>query len=246
MMKSLARGVRNVPVGRQYLRHSPLEAASGVGSRYPNGGRSINSSSLAGYNLNWKRQKDEDDEVNRIHNQPLIMSTVMGSYNSSNPQRRFYSVTTKSESATLALGLGAFAATAKAAQYAARAYQEYQASIPEEPEEKETDSSKASEENASSSSEQKQSNSGTGGKRENIFSQFFDVGSKYYEGGFEEKMTRREAALILGVRESSTEKRIKEAHRKLLILNHPDTGGSTYISGKVNEAKDLLLKAKGR
>ncbi|EED92609.1 dnaj-like protein, partial [Thalassiosira pseudonana CCMP1335] len=64
---------------------------------------------------------------------------------------------------------------------------------------------------------------------------------RYYEGGFEEQMTRKEAALILGVRESSTPKRIKEAHRKLLILNHPDTGGSTYIAGKINEAKELLL-----
>ena len=63
-------------------------------------------------------------------------------------------------------------------------------------------------------------------------------------GGFEDKMTRKEAALILGVRESSTPKRIKEAHRKLLILNHPDTGGSTFIAGKVNEAKELLLKGK--
>jgi DnaJ homolog subfamily C member 19 len=70
------------------------------------------------------------------------------------------------------------------------------------------------------------------------------VGSKYYEGGFEEKMTRKEAALILGVRESSASKRIKEAHRKLLILNHPDTGGSTFLSGKLNEAKELLLKGK--
>jgi DnaJ family protein C protein 19 len=64
------------------------------------------------------------------------------------------------------------------------------------------------------------------------------------KGGFEEQMTRKEAALILGVRESSTPKRIKEAHRKLLILNHPDTGGSTYIAGKINEAKELLLKGK--
>jgi curved DNA-binding protein CbpA len=70
------------------------------------------------------------------------------------------------------------------------------------------------------------------------------VGSKYYEGGFEDKMSRKEAALILGVRESSSTKRIKEAHRKLLILNHPDTGGSTFLSGKINEAKELLLKGK--
>jgi len=86
----------------------------------------------------------------------------------------------------------------------------------------------------------------TDGPRENIFEKYFNlgVGSKYYDGGFEEKMTRREAALILGVRESSTHKRIKEAHRKLLILNHPDTGGSTYLSGKLNEANDLLLKGR--
>ena len=64
------------------------------------------------------------------------------------------------------------------------------------------------------------------------------------KGGFEEKMTRKEAALILGVRESSSAKRIKEAHRKLLILNHPDTGGSTFVAGKINEAKELLLTGK--
>jgi hypothetical protein len=80
--------------------------------------------------------------------------------------------------------------------------------------------------------------------RENIFRQWFDVGTKYYDGGFEDQMTKREAALILGVRESSSASRIKEAHRKLLILNHPDTGGSTYIAGKINEAKELLLKGK--
>ena len=84
------------------------------------------------------------------------------------------------------------------------------------------------------------------GARENIFAKWFDVGGKYYEGGFEDSMTRREAALVLGVRESSSAQRIKDAHRKLLILNHPDTGGSTYLAGKINEAKELLLKGKGK
>mmetsp|Transcript_9500 Transcript_9500/g.11990 ORF Transcript_9500/g.11990 Transcript_9500/m.11990 type:complete len:139 (+) Transcript_9500:85-501(+) len=111
----------------------------------------------------------------------------------------------------------------------------------------------AQDESTTDNSQSSQSSSTAGGKakggeakRENFFAKFFNlsVGAKYYEGGFEEQMTRKEAALILGVRESSTAKRIKEAHRKLLILNHPDTGGSTYMAGKINEAKELLLKGK--
>ena len=58
-------------------------------------------------------------------------------------------------------------------------------------------------------------------------------------------MTRREAAMILGVRESAVEDRVKEAHRKVMMANHPDRGGSQYITAKVNEAKDLLL-GRGR
>ena len=60
----------------------------------------------------------------------------------------------------------------------------------------------------------------------------------------EDKMTKREAALILGVRESASLERIKDAHRRILINNHPDRGGSPYIAAKVNEAKDFLLKGK--
>ena len=44
----------------------------------------------------------------------------------------------------------------------------------------------------------------------------------FYDGPFEDVMTRREAALILGVRESASAERIRNAHRKLLILN-PNT-----------------------
>ena len=66
----------------------------------------------------------------------------------------------------------------------------------------------------------------------------------FYQGGFEDKMTKREAALILGVREHADVSRIKEAHRKILVLNHPDRGGSPLISAKINEAKELLLKGR--
>lgn len=158
-------------------------------------------------------------------------------------QSRQYTLTTKTERGmpTLALGLGAVALTAKAGQLTVTAYKEWKASQPEEPEKKEETKDQASSEQTGETKKKE-----TKGKRENIFSSFFDVGTNYYEGGFEEKMTKREAALILGVRASSTEKRIKEAHRKLLILNHPDRGGSKYLSGKVNEAKELLLKGKAK
>lgn len=75
-----------------------------------------------------------------------------------------------------------------------------------------------------------------------MFSGWF--AKNFYQGGFEEKMTKREAALILGVREHASADRIKDAHRKILILNHPDRGGSPLLSAKINEAKDLLMKGK--
>lgn len=62
----------------------------------------------------------------------------------------------------------------------------------------------------------------------------------YYRGGFETRMTRREAAMILGVREFARSEQIKDAHRRIMIANHPDRGGSPYLAMKVNEAKTVL------
>ena len=53
---------------------------------------------------------------------------------------------------------------------------------------------------------------------------FSDVAKKHYLGGFESPMTRREAQLILGLREGSDVEKIREAHRRLMVLNHPDGG----------------------
>ncbi|CAB4062054.1 DNAJC19 [Lepeophtheirus salmonis] len=66
--------------------------------------------------------------------------------------------------------------------------------------------------------------------------------SKYYKGGFDSKMTKREAALILGVSPSAPPKKIKDSHKKIMLLNHPDKGGSPYLAAKINEAKDFLDK----
>ncbi|XP_055540822.1 mitochondrial import inner membrane translocase subunit TIM14 [Wyeomyia smithii] len=68
--------------------------------------------------------------------------------------------------------------------------------------------------------------------------------SKYYRGGFDPKMNKREAALILGISPSASKLKIKDAHKKIMLLNHPDRGGSPYLAAKINEAKDFLDNAK--
>jgi DnaJ homolog subfamily C member 19 len=71
---------------------------------------------------------------------------------------------------------------------------------------------------------------------------WFDFSRKFYEGGFQPELTKREAALILGVRERASKERILERYRVLMRKNHPDRGGSPLLSMKINEAKDLMSK----
>ena len=53
---------------------------------------------------------------------------------------------------------------------------------------------------------------------------------------------RSKALDILGLTDPITREEIKEAHRRLMLANHPDRGGSTFLATQINEAKDFLLK----
>ncbi|KAG5993910.1 Mitochondrial import inner membrane translocase subunit tim14 [Claviceps lovelessii] len=69
------------------------------------------------------------------------------------------------------------------------------------------------------------------------------MGKAFYKGGFEPKMTKKEASLILSLSERTlTKDKVRKAHRNIMLMNHPDRGGSPYLATKVNEAKELLDK----
>ncbi|KAJ7928919.1 hypothetical protein B0H13DRAFT_969265 [Mycena leptocephala] len=78
---------------------------------------------------------------------------------------------------------------------------------------------------------------------------FFAKGAaeQWVKGGFRAKMDRKEAVAILGLKDGPTlRNKLKDAHRNIMLANHPDRGGSPYLASKINEAKDLLDKETGK
>ncbi|KAF9787468.1 hypothetical protein BJ322DRAFT_1122313 [Thelephora terrestris] len=70
---------------------------------------------------------------------------------------------------------------------------------------------------------------------------------EWVKGGFKAKMDRKEALAILGLKDGPVLKtKIKDAHRQIMLANHPDRGGAPYLASKINEAKDLLDKTEKR
>ena len=55
------------------------------------------------------------------------------------------------------------------------------------------------------------------------------------------KMDRDEALEILGLDRSATKDEIIERYNKLIKKNHPDLGGSEWITKRINKARDILL-----
>ncbi|KAG6910850.1 hypothetical protein DXG01_007166 [Tephrocybe rancida] len=70
--------------------------------------------------------------------------------------------------------------------------------------------------------------------------------AEWAKGGFRAKMDRKEAISILGLKDGPMLRtKLKDAHRHIMLANHPDRGGSPYLASKINEAKDLLDKTDG-
>lgn len=56
------------------------------------------------------------------------------------------------------------------------------------------------------------------------------------------KMSRAEAAAILGVSLQSSPEEIIAAYRRLALRLHPDNGGSSKLMQEITQARDLLLR----
>ena len=54
-------------------------------------------------------------------------------------------------------------------------------------------------------------------------------------------MSREEALKILNLKDGASEEEIMKSYYKLLKKNHPDLGGSDWVTSQLNKAKETLL-----
>ena len=58
---------------------------------------------------------------------------------------------------------------------------------------------------------------------------------------FSKKIEEQEAFEILGLKRGASRKEILDKYQELMKKNHPDKGGSDWITKKLNKARDTLL-----
>ena len=66
-------------------------------------------------------------------------------------------------------------------------------------------------------------------------------GKKRYRENTSNQMTTEEARQILGVKPNSSKDEILSAFKKLMLINHPDKGGTEYLAAKIIQAKKTLI-----
>jgi curved DNA-binding protein CbpA len=54
-------------------------------------------------------------------------------------------------------------------------------------------------------------------------------------------MTRQEALEVVGLAADASRSDVEREYRRLMKKLHPDVGGSGYLAGKLNQAREVLL-----
>jgi len=73
---------------------------------------------------------------------------------------------------------------------------------------------------------------------------FFRKKEKINQNDYKQKMSLRESYELLGIDENASLEDIIKSHKELIRKLHPDKGGSSYLSARVNEARDIILANK--
>jgi DnaJ family protein C protein 19 len=69
-------------------------------------------------------------------------------------------------------------------------------------------------------------------------------GKKKHRQNANNQMAVEEARQILGVKPEATKEEVLSAFKKLMLINHPDKGGTEYLAAKIIQAKKTLIHEK--
>ena len=56
------------------------------------------------------------------------------------------------------------------------------------------------------------------------------------------QLTLKQALAIYGIKSGYTREELRDRHKKLISRLHPDIGGSDYLTGQLNTARDILVR----
>ena len=73
---------------------------------------------------------------------------------------------------------------------------------------------------------------------------FFDLIMRLFKKKNNSSTPLSEAYDLLGIDENASIDNINKAHKELITRLHPDKGGSSYLSARINEARDIIMNEK--